>query len=111
MESEFTALKMFVADKIWPNPVPQYIEGFIPLEGDPKKSATAVLEANILLDEPFNFYGGFLQSAMHKKKEILKDAVVKKLLAKIAALEKDMQLRDQEREAVNNVAQLNFELA
>ena len=31
---------------------------------------------------------------MHKKKEILKDALVKKLLAKIASLEKDMQLRD-----------------
>ena len=94
MDSEFSALKLFLAEKIWPNPVPEYIEGFVPLEGDPKKSATAVFEANILLDEPFNFYGGFLQTAMHKKKEILKDALVKKLLAKIASLEQDMQLRD-----------------
>ena len=60
MESEFSALKSFLAEKMLPNPVPEYIEGFIPLEGDPKKSATAAHEANILLDEPFNFYGGFL---------------------------------------------------
>eukprot|EP00354_Favella_ehrenbergii_P000569 CAMPEP_0170454256 /NCGR_PEP_ID=MMETSP0123-20130129/2573_1 /TAXON_ID=182087 /ORGANISM="Favella ehrenbergii, Strain Fehren 1" /LENGTH=52 /DNA_ID=CAMNT_0010716917 /DNA_START=407 /DNA_END=565 /DNA_ORIENTATION=+ len=41
----------------------------------------------------------------------MKDAVVRKLLAKIAALERDIELRDEERQAVNNVATLNFELA
>ena len=70
-----------------------------------------MLEANCLLDEPFNFYGGYLQTAAFKKREILKDAVVKKLLAKIASLEKEMARKDEERSAINNVATLNFELA
>mmetsp|Transcript_28802 Transcript_28802/g.38414 ORF Transcript_28802/g.38414 Transcript_28802/m.38414 type:complete len:123 (+) Transcript_28802:661-1029(+) len=111
METEFTALKAFIADKVLPNPVPPYIEGFVPHEGDPHKSAAAVIEANCLFEEPFNFYGGFIMQAIQKKKEIMKDAVVRKLLAKIAALERDIELRDEERQAVNNVATLNFELA
>ena len=36
MESEFTALKLFTADKIFPNPVPPYYEGFMPEEGEHK---------------------------------------------------------------------------
>ena len=68
-------------------------------------------DANAVLERPLNFYGGYLMEAMHKKKDILKDAVVKKLLKVIVNLKEEMKLMDIDREAVNNVATLNFDLA
>ena len=49
--------------------------------------------------------------AMHKKKDILKDRLCKRLCAKIAELEGEIVKKDEEREAINNVAILNFDLA
>jgi len=49
--------------------------------------------------------------ALPKKKEIMKDALCKRLCARICELEKDIAMRDEEREAINNVAILNFDLA
>ena len=48
---------------------------------------------------------------LYKKQEVLTDEVVQKLLRVVTKLENDIKLRDLDREAVNNVATLNFDLA
>ena len=95
-----------------PNPVPPLIEAFLPVDAsDFDQSFAGVQTANALFEAPLNFYGGYIMMAMHKKKDILKDRLCKRLCAKIAELEGEIVKKDEEREAINNVAILNFDLA
>jgi hypothetical protein len=71
----------------------------------------AIDEANCVFERPLNFYGGYLMQMLYKKQEVLTDEVVQKLLRVVTKLENDIKLRDLDREAVNNVATLNFDLA
>lgn len=81
------------------------------LDGSSGLDELGISEANSLLERPFDFYGGYLMEAMHKKKEILTDATVKKLLRVIEHLQEEKRLMELDREAVNNVATMNFDLA
>ena len=48
---------------------------------------------------------------MYKKNEVLTDATVSHLLRVITSLQEERRLLNEDREAVNNIATLNFDLA
>lgn len=81
------------------------------VDGSSGLDELGISEANSLLERPFEFYGGYVMEAVHKKKDILTDAVVKKLIRVIENLQEERRLMELDREAVNNVAALNFDLA
>jgi hypothetical protein len=57
------------------------------------------------------FYGGYLQLAPGKRDEFLHDNFVKKLIHIIKQMEEDKRRILEDKEAVNNVALMNFEIA
>ena len=47
METEFTQLKTFIADKIYQDPVPQFVEAYLPDEvSDENLTESALADAN-----------------------------------------------------------------
>jgi hypothetical protein len=68
-------------------------------------------DANCMLDYPLAFYGGYLQLAGHKKDEFLRNKFVEKLIWIIKQMQLDRKKILEEKEAVNNVAMMNFALA
>ena len=49
--------------------------------------------------------------SLRKKDDIMRDTVCRRLVARISQLEGEIVQRDEERDSINNVAILNFELA
>ena len=64
-----------------------------------------------MLDYPLAFYGGYLQLAGHKKDEFLRNKFVEKLIWIIKQMQLDRKKILEDKEAVNNVAMMNFALA
>ena len=64
-----------------------------------------------MLEKPFAFYGGYLQLASTKRDDFLHQKFVEKLLNIIKQLRYENQKILEDKEAVSNVAQMNFELA
>ena len=87
--------------------MPEYVEEYADLEID----ELALTEGNAILEKPINFYGGYLMQMMYKKNEVLTDAVIQRLQSTVSHLQNEIKLRDIDREAVNNVAIMNFDLA
>ena len=114
LERETTELKQFMEENFRQKVVELPVEDFGAYESNLDGSCIdelGISEANSILENPFSFYGSYLMTAMHKKKDILADAVVKKLLRVINHLQEERKLMELDREAVNNVATLNFDLA
>ena len=77
----------------------------------PEIDELAISEANSVLKKPLNFYGSYLMQVMYKKNEVLTDAVVQHLMKVISQLQKEKQMMEVDKEAIVNVAALNFDLA
>ena len=90
---------------------PEYMEDFAVDPDRPELDQLAIQEANSVLDKPMEFYGGYLMQMMHRKDEILTKGVVKHLMRIISQLQEEKRQMIIDREAVNNVATLNFDLA
>ena len=111
LEKEVGQLKQYISDHR-PTILPPFVEDYAP---DPEDSneidELAISEANCVLEKPLEFYGGYMMQMIYKKNEVLTNAVVKRLITVISQLQREIKLRDQEREAISNVATLNFDLA
>ena len=71
----------------------------------------AINEANCILEKPISFYGSYVMEVMHKKDEVLTQAVVQHLMRIITNLKNEIHQREKDKEAIENVATLNFDLA
>lgn len=83
LESEVSELKAYIAEHR-PKYMPDYVQDFQP---DAELSQMAIDEANCVFERPLNFYGGYLMQMLYKKKEVLTDETVKKLMRTITGLE------------------------
>lgn len=110
LESELSHLKTFIQSKN-PKFLPEYVEDYAPQPGTDDIDELGISEANCVMEKPLNFYGGYLMQMMYKKNEVLTNEVVQRLLRVITQLQEEKKLMEIDREAVNNVATLNFDLA
>ena len=88
-----------------------FVEDFVFDPYVPKVTEESMNEANAVLDKPFNFFSSYLQLAQYKKSDILKSVTIKKLSQIIAQMRIDKQSVLDEREAILNVSQMNFDMA
>ena len=56
-----------------------FVEDFVFDPKVPHVTEESMNEANAVLDQPFNFFSGYLQLAQYKKSEIFKSVTIKKL--------------------------------
>ena len=83
-------------------------------EYDPEKHEIhpdVISQLNSVLDVPFSFYGGFIQLGQYKKDTIVESLTVKKLLHIISDMKREREEMITEREMIQNVARMNFDLA
>ena len=110
LERETSELKEYIASHR-PRYLPNYVEDFAPDPNFPEFDEMAIEEANCVFKKPLSFYGGYVMEKMHKKDEVLAQEIVHRLLSVITKLQEEKKLMQIDREAVNNVAILNFDLA
>lgn len=110
LEEENLELKQYIESRR-PVHLPEYMEDFALDPSNPQLDELAVQEANSVLEKPLSFYGSYLMQVMHKKDEVLSHAVIQHLMRIISQLQEEKRLMQLDREAVNNVATLNFDLA
>ena len=110
LEEENSELKAYIADNR-PRYMPEYMEDFAMDPDHPEIDELAISEANSVLEKPLNFYGSYLMQVMHKKNEVLTDSVVQHLMRVITQLKKEKEQMEVDKEAIVNVAAMNFDLA
>ena len=110
LENENIELKAYIASNR-PKYLPDYVEDFATDPEHPELDEIAISEANSVLVKPFKFYGGYLMEMLYKKNEVLTQGTVQHLMKVISQLQREKELMNIDREAINNVATLNFDLA
>ena len=75
LEQEVAQLKEYIAEHR-PKIMPDLVEDFAVDPDNPELNEEAIAEANCVLEQPLNFYGGYLMQMISKKNEVLTHAVV-----------------------------------
>lgn len=74
-EKEVSQLNSYISSQR-PKRLPRYVEDFTEDPDITELDELAISEANCILEQPINFYGGYLMQMMYKKNEVLTHAVV-----------------------------------